>query len=155
MRTLVQHILVFFLALALYPTTIFSLSQSYDSVRVEVEFQVSSVFGLNTKYAEFSPVWYHTELIFASDREWNYNNLGESNWSNNSTINLFKVKVDSYSQDSVVFKKPVLFNQLLIGSNHVGPIAFHGLNEAILSKVSKKKHKKLKQPLSNNPTSVL
>ena len=144
MRILVQHILVFFLALALYPTTIFSLSQSYDSVRVEVEFQVSSVFGLNTKYAEFSPVWYHTELIFASDREWNYNNLGESNWSNNSTINLFKVKVDSYSQDSVVFKKPVLFNQLLIGSNHVGPIAFHGLNEAILSKVSKKKHKKLK-----------
>ena len=105
---------------------------------------MSSVFGLNTKYAEFSPVWYHTELIFASDREWNYNNLGESNWSNNSTINLFKVKVDSYSKDSVVFKKPVLFNQLLIGSNHVGPIAFHGLNEAILSKVSKKKHKKLK-----------
>ena len=144
MRILVQHILVFFLALALYPSTIFSLSQSYDSVRVEVEFQVSSVFGLNTKYAEFSPVWYHTELIFASDREWNYNNLGESNWSNNSTINLFKVKVDSYSQDSVVFKKPVLFNQLLIGSNHVGPIAFNGLNEAILSKVSKKKHKKLK-----------
>ena len=99
MRIVVQHILAFFLTLAIYPSTIFSLPQSYDSVRVEVEFQVSSVFGLNTKYAEFSPVWYHTELIFASGREWNYNNLGESNWSNNSSINLFKVKVDSYSQD--------------------------------------------------------
>ena len=120
----------------------YSIDQIYDSVRVEYEYEVNHVFGLNSKYAEFSPVWYHTDLIFSSDREWDYNNYGESNWENNKNINLFKVKVNSFKIDSVVFEKPELFNNYLIGENHVGPIAFNGLNEAVLSEVKTLKNRK-------------
>ena len=122
----------------------YSIKQIYDSVRIEYEYEVNNVFGINSKYAEFSPVWYHTDLIFSSDREWDYNNYGESNWDNNKNINLFKVKVNSYKTDSVVFGKPELFNNFLMGDNHVGPITFNGLNEAVLSEVNSKKNRKLK-----------
>ena len=57
-------------------TPCYCFNQVYDSVRVELEYEVKSVYGLNTKYAEFSPVWYNTNLIFSSDREWDYNNFG-------------------------------------------------------------------------------
>ena len=127
----------------------YSIDQIYDSVRVEYEYEVNHVFGLNSKYAEFSPVWYHTDLIFSSDREWDYNNYGESNWENNKNINLFKVKVNSFKIDSVVFEKPELFNNFLIGENHVGPIAFNGLNEAVLSEVKTLKNRKLKIKIRN------
>ena len=83
-------------------------------------------------------------LVFASDREWNYNNYGESNWNKSKKINLFKVKVSSYKSDSVVFDKPELFNNLLLSDDHVGPLAFNGLNEAVFSEVNKSKSKKSK-----------
>ena len=134
-------ILLFFQLLSV---EFYSMKQIYDSVRIEYEYEVYSVFGLNSKYAEFSPVWYHTDLILSSDREWDYINYGESNWENNKKINLFKVKVNSFKSDSVVFEKPELFNNLLIGDHHVGPIAFNGLNEAVLSEVNTKKYRKLK-----------
>lgn len=127
-------------------TPCYCFNQVYDSVRVELEYEVKSVYGLNTKYAEFSPVWYNTNLIFSSDREWDYNNFGESNWSKNKKVNLFKVEVKSYKDDSVVFKKAEVYNNLLIGNDHVGPIAFYGDNQAVISQVDKRKSKKQANP---------
>ena len=80
-------------------TAIYSYAnvEGNDTARVEMEFEVFNVFGLNTKYSEFSPVWYHTDLIFSSDREWNNNLLGESNWDHIKHINLFKAKFRVFS----------------------------------------------------------
>jgi outer membrane protein OmpA-like peptidoglycan-associated protein len=137
-----QGFMLFFFQLII--VDFYSIEQVYDSVRVEYEYEVNNVFGLNSKHADFSPVWYHTDLIFSSDREWDYNNYGESNWENDKNINLFKVKVNSFKIDSVVFEKPELFNVFLIGEDHVGPIAFNGLDEAVFSEVTTIKNRKLK-----------
>jgi outer membrane protein OmpA-like peptidoglycan-associated protein len=123
----------------------FSANQLDDSIRVEKEYVVNKVYGLNSKYTEFSPVWYNTELVFASDREWDYNTLGEANWDHIKNINLFKVEVKSYQSDSVVFNHPKIFNRLLISDAHVGPIAFNSDgSEAIFSEVVKKASKRAK-----------
>ena len=123
----------------------FSAKQLDDSIRVEKEYVVNKVYGLNSKYTEFSPVWYNTELVFASDREWDYNTLGEANWDHIKNINLFKVEVKSYQSDSVVFNHPKIFNRLLISDAHVGPIAFNSDgSEAVFSEVVKKSSKRAK-----------
>ena len=124
---------------------IYSSYSIEDSIRVEREFVVNKVYGLNSKYTEFSPVWYNAELVFASDREWDYNTLGEGNWDHIKNINLFKVDVKSYRSDSVVFNHPKIFNRLLISDAHVGPIAFNNDGtEAIFSEVVIKESRKLK-----------
>ena len=73
--------LLFLLVFQLVFGHFYATKQIFDSVRVEYEYEVNSVFGLNSKYADFSPVWHYTDLVFASDREWDYNNYGESNWN--------------------------------------------------------------------------
>ena len=126
-------------------TAIYSYAnvEGNDTARVEMEFEVFNVFGLNTKYSEFSPVWYHTDLIFSSDREWNNNLLGESNWDHIKHINLFKARVKSYINDSIVFLTPKIYSRLLISDAHVGPICFNrDGSEAIFSEVSRRAHRK-------------
>ena len=124
---------------------LYAVNQFDDSIRLEKEYVVSQVYGLNSKYTEFSPVWYNTELVFASDREWDYNTFGEANWDHIKNINLFKVDIKSYRNDSVVFNHPKVFNRLLISDDHVGPIAFNNDGtEAIFSEVNKKAFKKIK-----------
>ena len=140
----ISYCLILAILLGIKPCYCFN--QVYDSVRIELEYEVKNVYGLNTEYAEFSPVWYNTDLIFSSDREWDYNNFGETNWSKNKKINLFKVQVKSYKEDSVVFKKPELYNNLLDGKDHVGPIDFFGKNEAVISQVDFPKSKKKANP---------
>lgn len=140
----ISYCLILAILLGIKPCYCFN--QVYDSVRIELEYEVKNVYGLNTEYAEFSPVWYNTDLIFSSDREWDYNNFGETNWSKNKKINLFKVQVKSYKEDSVVFKKPELYNNLLVGNDHVGPIDFFGKNEAVISQVDFRKSKKKANP---------
>ena len=144
MSKLTLYQFLFLLVFQFMFSHIYATTQIFDSVRVEYEYEVNSVFGLNSKYADFSPVWHYTDLVFASDREWNYNNYGESNWNKSKKINLFKVKVSSYKSDSVVFEKPELFNNHLLSDDHVGPLAFNGLNEAVFSEVNKRKSKKSK-----------
>jgi len=124
--------------LLLFSVNILAISQN-DSIKVEIEYEVFNVFGINTKYAEFSPVWHKTNLIFASDREWDNLLAGESSWDHIKNINLFKANVNSYSSDSAVFSEAKIYHKLLVSDVHVGPISFNkDYSEAIFSEVSKK-----------------
>lgn len=115
-----------------------AISQN-DTIKIEIEYKVYNVFGINTKYAEFSPVWHKTNLIFASDREWENLLAGESSWDHIKNINLFKTNVNSYSPDSAVFTNTKIYHRLLVSDVHVGPISFNkDFSEAIFSEVSKK-----------------
>jgi len=115
-----------------------AISQN-DTIKIEIEYKVHNVFGINTKYAEFSPVWHKTNLIFASDREWDNLLAGESSWDHIKNINLFKAKVNFYSPDSAVFTDAKIYHKLLVSDVHVGPISFNkDYSEAIFSEVSKK-----------------
>ena len=115
-----------------------AISQN-DTIKIEIEYKVYNVFGINTKYAEFSPVWHKTNLIFASDREWDNLLAGESSWDHIKNINLFKTNVNSYSPDSAVFTNTKIYHKLLVSDVHVGPISFNkDFSEAIFSEVSKK-----------------
>ena len=53
-----------------------------DSVKVKKEriFEVFNTYGLNSEYSEISPIFYNKELVFCSNREWNKNTFGESDW---------------------------------------------------------------------------
>lgn len=108
----------------------------------EIEYQIKPVHGLNSEYAEFSPVWYKQQLVFASDREFDLHSMGEGNWSKVKYINLFATTVESRANDSIVFKKAKLFDENLLSDDHVGPVCFSADGkEAIFSQVSHKKQK--------------
>ena len=97
-----------------------------DSLRVKKEriFEVFSTYGLNSSYSEISPVFYNTELIFCSDREWNKNTYGMSDWHETKHYNIFRSSVNFTTVDSVEFEKVKIFNHFLVTHMNVGPITF-------------------------------
>lgn len=103
----------------------------------EVVFEVHNVYGLNSEYAEFSPVLFKSELVFASDRVFDYRNIGEDNWEANKYINIFKAKVEFKENDSIVFEKVAIYDRIFMEDDHSGPICFSADGRtAILTKVS-------------------
>lgn len=103
----------------------------------EVEFEVHNVYGLNSEYSEFSPVFYKNELVFASDREYDFRNLGEDNWEANKYINIFKAQIEYNQADSVVFEKVKIYDRIFMEDDHSGPICFsEDGTTAIFTKVS-------------------
>ncbi len=103
----------------------------------EVVFEVHNVYGLNSEYAEFSPVLFKNELVFASDRVFDYRNVGEDNWEANKYINIFKAKVEHMQSDSVVFEKVAIYDRIFMEDDHSGPICFSSDGKtAIFTKVS-------------------
>ena len=97
-----------------------------DSLRVKKEriFEVFSTYGLNSNYSEISPVFYNTELIFCSDREWNKNTYGMSDWHETKHYNMFRSSMNFATIDSVEFEKVKIFNHFLVTHMNVGPITF-------------------------------
>ena len=96
-----------------------------DSLRVKKEriFEVFNTYGLNSSYSEISPVFYNSELVFCSNREWNKNTFGESDWHETMHYNIFKSsKITSI--DSISFEKIKVFNHFLVTHLNVGPISF-------------------------------
>lgn len=103
----------------------------------EVVFEVHNVYGLNSEYAEFSPVLFKSELVFASDRVFDYRNIGEDNWEANKYINIFKAKVEYKGTDSIVFEKVDIYDRIFMEDDHSGPICFSADGStAIFTKVS-------------------
>lgn len=113
--------------------SLFSANEG-DSLRVKKEriFEVFNTYGINSKYSEISPVLYNSELVFCSNREWNKNTFGESDWHETKHFNIFKSTINFTSIDSIEFKKVKVFNQFLVSHLNVGPITFNkDYNEAI------------------------
>ena len=65
-----------------------------------VEFEVMKVYGLNSEYAEFSPVRFQSEIVFASDRIYDFNSIGEDNWSKTKHINFCELMMGQYLKDN-------------------------------------------------------
>lgn len=106
----------------------------------EIVYEIKDVYGLNSDYAEFSPVLYKQQMVFSSDREYNLNSIGEGNWEKTKFINVFSTKIKSRTNDSIVFDKVKLFDHTFIGVDHVGPVCFNADGtEAIFSLVSHRK----------------
>jgi len=126
------------LIVVLFLASTFAQAEDQDRIaEKEIEFEVKNVYGLNSKYAEFSPVIFNQKLIFASDREYDITSFGEGNWEHNKHVNIFAAKVKSYVNDSVVFEKVKIYDNFFISDDHVGPISFSpDGKEAIFSKVS-------------------
>ena len=116
-----------------------------DSLKVRKEriFEVFNTYGLNSNYSEICPVFYNSELVFCSNREWNKNTLGESDWSETSHYNIFKSSITYNGIDSVNFDKIKVFSYFLMSHLNVGPITFNNdYSEAVYVEneyVSKKK----------------
>lgn len=109
----------------------------------EVTFEVHNVYGLNSEYAEFSPVLFKNELVFASDRVFDYRNIGEDNWEANKYINIFKAQVEYKEADSIVFEKVGIYDRIFMEDDHSGPICFSADGKlAIFTKVSHKDARK-------------
>jgi outer membrane protein OmpA-like peptidoglycan-associated protein len=107
-----------------------------------VEFEVMKVYGLNSEYAEFSPVRFQSEIVFASDRIYDFNSIGEDNWSKTKHINLFSAELKMETKDSVVFSEIKLFDDNFLDDDHSGPICFtQDGKKAIYSKVTHRKQK--------------
>lgn len=108
----------FFSGMASYPG---------DSLKVRKEriFEVFNTYGLNSNYSEICPVFYNSELVFCSNREWNNNTLGESDWSETGHYNLFKSSISFNGIDSVNFEKVKVFSHFLVSHLNVGPISFN------------------------------
>ena len=113
---------------------IFSYARQGDSIRVKKEriFEVFNTYGINSEYSEISPVFYNSELLFCSNREWNKNTFGESDWHETKHYNIFKSVINFNSIDSVEFEKIKVFNHFLVTHLNVGPISFNSdYSEAI------------------------
>jgi len=138
MRDLKKNIEKSLLLTSLLLCSVLTFAEDQDRIaEKEIEFEVKNVYGLNSKYAEFSPVIFDQTLIFASDREFDISSYGEGNWEHNKHVNIFAAKVKSYVNDSVVFEKVKIYDNTFISDDHVGPISFSpDGKEAIFSKVS-------------------
>ncbi len=119
-----KHIL-----LTIFISCFFSVlaSQPGDSLKVRKErnFEVFNTYGLNSNYSEICPVFYNSELVFCSNREWNNNTLGESDWSETGHYNIFKSSISFNGIDSVNFDKVKVFSYFLVSHLNVGPISFN------------------------------
>ena len=78
-----------------------------DSLRAKKEriFEVFETFGLNSTYSDISPVFFNTELVFCSNREWNKNTYGMSDWGETNHYNIFRSSINFTTVDSVAFEK--------------------------------------------------
>lgn len=143
MRDLKGNIREKILTTALLLVSLISIAEDQDRIaEKEIEFEVKNVFGLNSDYAEFSPVLHNQQLIFASDREYDITSYGEGNWKHTKHVNIFAAKVKSYVNDSVVFEKVEIYDNTFISDDHVGPICFSADGkEAIFSQVSHTKQR--------------
>ena len=122
MNKLIRPILFSFFVIL--TTNVFSIER--DSLRVKKEriFEVFETFGLNSTYSDISPVFFNTELVFCSNREWNKNTYGMSDWSETNHYNIFRSSVNFTTVDSVAFEKVKIFNHFLVSHLNVGPITF-------------------------------
>lgn len=98
-------------------------AQTYEVEEVRLEAKIQPINGINTKWAEFSPVLIGDEMYFTSSRQFNQNNLGEDNWEKIAYLNLYHGSIKSYEGKRSVRDISLVSNKLNFGT-HTGPATF-------------------------------
>ncbi|MBT6514555.1 MAG: OmpA family protein [Crocinitomicaceae bacterium] len=108
----------------------------------ETTYQVKKISGLNTGVSEFCPVIVGDQLVYTSNREYNYNNWGEESWKRNGFFNIYAAEILNTLGDSALLGPSKIFSYKLMTDDHSGPICFT-LNgtEAFLTTVSHEEDK--------------
>lgn len=84
-------------------------------------FEVKSVEGLNSEFADFSPVPFKNGLVFVSEREKDYINDAEFGWTQRPYLSVFWADMKG-SNSSV--GKPKSFSGRINTKYHDGPVSF-------------------------------
>lgn len=101
-----------------------SFGQTYEVVEVQLEANVISLSGINSKYSDFSPFVFDSKLYFTSMREYDLYNLGENNWKNTGFLNVFEAELKGDITPEVKIKTAGLYSEKLMSNSHTGPICF-------------------------------
>jgi len=108
---------------------------------IETTYEVKKISGINSVYDEFSPIILDNQLIFTSDRDFDYLNWGEHRWKNNKFLNIYQAEIKNSLTDSVVFGMVKLMMEQLVHINHTGPLCVSpDGNEIYFTQVEKTKH---------------
>ena len=125
-------ILAFFVICSIYQA---NGNGSKDSLAQMPVFDVYKLKGLNTSGTEFCPIVLEDKLVFVSEREIDYINLGENTYKSNSYLSIQYSNMSSVD-DTFAFSKPKLFSHQISQLNHSGPITFNTEgSEAFFSRV--------------------
>ena len=112
-----------------------SAGGSKDTLAELPIFDVYKLKGLNTSGVEFCPIVLGDKLVFVSEREIDYVNLGENNYKSNSYLSIQYSNMSSVD-DTFSFSKPKLFSNQISKLNHSGPITFNSSgSEAFFTRV--------------------
>lgn len=146
---------IFYSILIILLSSFFGYSQSKKYKKV-TDYEVISIYGINTEYNDYSPVLYKDKFVFASDREYDLKTIGEGNWRKTKHTNIFKANFQNIFADSIVLEKVDIFDVLLLQNDHVGPITFNKEGtEAIVTIVTHKETKALKKGLATPQLYIL
>lgn len=105
----------------------------------ETHYQVKEIKGINSdKNNEFCPVLYQNNLLFVSDREYDYNTWGEKKWKKRKILNMYKSLAGDNITDSTEFSEAKIFDEKLVYINHTGPLIISAAgDEIIFTRVNK------------------
>ena len=115
-----RYITGFLLILIALPT--FSQKDTSKGHAVAV-FTVYNLANINSKELDFCPVLIEDKLVFVSEHEIDYVNLGENRFKKASYLSIQYATMNT-ENDSLNYSKPKLFSTRINQLNHNGPISF-------------------------------
>jgi len=112
--------------------------KSCDDIKIWItrplRFEVKNAKQLNTKYAEFSPVYYKNKIVFTTERQVDKINF-ESTTMNNLPYLKVYYTVPKEVNGSATFSRPRLFPGPVNSDYHDGPASFDGNNTIYSTRV--------------------
>lgn len=118
-----------------------SVGQKKPGFKVKRKVSTFSVFpvrGINTPYSEICQGYRDNQLIFISDREFDFNSMGEVSWNSNAYYNIFKADRSINNDTVILFRRTKVFSERLIGGDHTGPISIDSTGKfAVFAQVRK------------------
>ncbi|MFA6950761.1 MAG: OmpA family protein [Lentimicrobiaceae bacterium] len=95
-------------------------------------YDIFNVKGLNTAFADFSPVIYKNEVVFASDRS-SGTGIRKYGWTGAYYLDLYKAEMpDVTNPDKELTTKPSLFSNEINSPFHDGPASFTADDKTVL-----------------------
>jgi outer membrane protein OmpA-like peptidoglycan-associated protein/tetratricopeptide (TPR) repeat protein len=129
------------------------LGQRYYQYCVDIEpwlnlppmAEIKNIEELNSKYADFGPVFYRDGIVFTSDREENANDkINTYGWTNHSYLNLFYTIPEYYKVFWNGLPEPKKMSQAFNQNYHDGPVCFSDDNRMVyITRTVSKNGKKL------------
>jgi len=86
-------------------------------------FTVHNLTNVNSEELDFCPVLFENKLVFVSEHEIDYVNLGENRFEKASYLSIQYAIIDT-ENDSFNYSKPKPFSNRINQLNHNGPISF-------------------------------